>query len=364
MRLGRRAGGGGDLGPGVVHEPIEALLASVDADSADSALRGWVRLTTFTQIAWRARINAYWEAHPEVQGREITRPLFIAGHARTGTTLLLNLLAAHEQTRPLLGWEGAFVVPPKPGRTDSRPKRWARHVKTTNRLQPELSALHELSVSGPEEDVFLHERTFLAAHNLILAPGFGEWIDAQTRETVIEGHTIYRRQIEILDAQVPGPHWLIKSPQLLPVVDMLAAYFPDATVIQTHRDARESLPSMLSLADLYSTGNDWRHAVRRRLEVAEFVAAHRASEESLPFVDVEYSQLIEDPYAVCAKILDLAGLEPDSAFHSKVERYLSEHPQGRSGEHKYSLEQFGIDEAAVEEINVRNTELFGLDADS
>ena len=71
----------------------------------------------------RLQIVEWRKAHPEIGDEKITRPIFIVGQPRTGTTILFDLLAQDPQLRPPLTWEVDAPYPvPQPETYDSDPR--------------------------------------------------------------------------------------------------------------------------------------------------------------------------------------------------------------------------------------------------
>src|SRR3546814_14538911 len=85
----------------------------------------------------------------------------------------------------------------------------------------------------------------------------------------------------------PDKRWLLKNPGHIEHLDLLFAVFPDARVIQTHRDPAKAVPSLVSLLMnlnnvmegdrprqraenlLQREGAKWAHAVRKADKVPE-----------------------------------------------------------------------------------------------
>ena len=65
--------------------------------------------------------------------------------------------------------------------------------------------------------------------------------------------------------------------------------------------------------------------------------------------DVFYDQLVADPIHTVKRIYDQFNLEWTGAFESRLQAYVSTHPQGQHGKHVYSGSDFGLrDEETAE----------------
>ncbi len=56
------------------------------------------------------------------------------------------------------------------------------------------------------------------------------------------------KQLKLLQWQHANKHWVLKSPSHLFGLDALVKVFPDACIVQTHRDPAKMIPSLCSLS--------------------------------------------------------------------------------------------------------------------
>jgi hypothetical protein len=203
-------------------------------------------------------------------------------------------------------------------------------------------------------------------------PGFRKWLEAQGSANTLGVYREYRRQLQLLQWQCPPRRWVLKAPIHAYGLAALLRLFPDACVVQTHRDLAEVLPSACSLRTanlgIYSDEVDLR---RVGAEVAENLV-HRilrpallAREEHPGRVhDVAYRALVQDPVGTARGIYQRFGLPLSAAAERNMHEWLAANPQGKHGRHRYSLEQFGLDRAAVERLFPGYPECFGLPAEA
>jgi len=81
----------------------------------------------------------------------------------------------------------------------------------------------------------------------------------------------------------------------------------------------------------------------------ERALAARAAAHPARYLDVTYPELIADPIGTVRAVCDYFGYPFDTEFEARARRRLAEDPQHKHGVHRYSLEQFGLDPAAVDE---------------
>lgn len=107
-----------------------------------------------------------------------------------------------------------------------------------------------------------------------------------------------------------------------------------------------------TLAPQPAVGRDTISAMRGREEVkswfSETPRAYRIYVEK-QFFDVHYSELNSDPVAVARDIHRHFGMPFYDATEQAMQGFMAEHQHGKHGTHKYSLEEFGLDKAIIDE---------------
>jgi hypothetical protein len=101
-----------DFGPEDFRERLRVWLASFEEDEGLGPLG---RATMFGEAvryaASRLRVEDLLRRHPEIHDVEIDRPIVIAGLPRSGTTHLVNILAADPRLRSMQLWETMEPIP-------------------------------------------------------------------------------------------------------------------------------------------------------------------------------------------------------------------------------------------------------------
>jgi hypothetical protein len=353
-----RLAGLSDWGDDRFREGLTVLVGSFEAQgNAHTFGRLFFREYCVGVLVNRLKVRDDLKRHPEILEVPIRRPLFITGLPRSGTTFLHRLMCEDPTGRPLLFWETLEPSPP-PGletrRTDPRIERARRAVAAVNSLAPRIAAAHLFDAESPEECNNLVAQGFAAGINGFLfdVPRYVEWLAEQD---LLPNYHDLRRQLQLLSWRCPGEHWLLKAPAHLFGLDSLLAVFPDACIVQTHRDPLQVLPSLCSLAsairgivsdrvDLRRLGAEFNEAIARGTERA---IEARASADPARFHDVPYSALLADPVGTVRAVCRHFGYAFDDEFEARLRRWLAENPQHKHGVHRYSLEQFGLDPEAV-----------------
>src|ERR1700733_15575527 len=115
LDLARSSTGLVDLGeaewPGWT-EAYERLLRSVDAESQLHLLgRVLTRSEVLRVLRTWLQLQEAWSHNPSIATRPVNAPVFVVGPPRTGTTILLELLALDPQLRAPIAYEALYPLP-------------------------------------------------------------------------------------------------------------------------------------------------------------------------------------------------------------------------------------------------------------
>lgn len=357
----RRRTGLTDWGEERFLEPMRVLLASLEDEARLNSLgRLFMRLNLRHFICNRLWVQQYLKDHPEALAEPVTRPLFVVGLPRTGTTLLHNLLCQDPARRAPLFWE---VLQPAPasGQRDRRRQMAWRLVSFLNGWgAPQLKTVHALDADGPEECTCLFFNTFVNPAFFLFGdvPGYIAWLRGPGRELLPWAYEEYRTHLQVLQHQGRRAAWVLKSPVHAFALHALLRVFPDACVVQTHRDMKEVVPSACSLfaimQGLYCDDVDGRRlgpAVAESLRMHLDSYADTARElDGSRVLDVSYRSLVSDPVGTARGIYHHFGLEMSEAMEQGMTRWLADNPANKHGIHRYDLEQFGLTRQDVERM--------------
>ncbi len=335
------------------------LLDSMNGEARLNGVGRWLqRERLLGHLVNRRRLEPLLPTEAEAQATPLPPVVVIAGLQRSGTTLLQRLLAAAPGARSLPSWEALNPAPfPGEGRRPRRRRRaawWARQV--VRHLAPDFFAIHPIEIDEPEEEVLLADLTFESqtAEALLHVPTYAAWVEARDAEPV---YRYLRRVLHYLGRARPHTHWVLKSPMHLDHLAVLARIFPEATIAQTHRDPRRTVPSFASMVarsrGLFSDhvspaeiGAHWsgriERMVRRALAARDRLPAER-------FVDVDYAALVADPMTAAAMVHERAGLPWDATTVAALAAARERNRPGRYGPHRYHLADFHLDEASLGE---------------
>ncbi len=343
-----------DFGPDDYTDGLTVLLESWARD-AGLTPRGAKAMRTMLRGALTARLcsEAAWQANPGYAQVPIDRPIFVTGLPRTGTTALHRLLVADPAHQGLAMWL-AEVPQPRPPR-----ETWAANptfgyiqaaCERHHAEHPEFMAVHYVAADQVEECWQLLRQSMRSISWECLAhlPGYSAWLAAQDWT---EAYRRHRRNLQLIGLPEAGRRWVLKNPSHLFALDALLRVYPDALVIQTHRDPGTAIASVCSLAGQASAGwsTTFTGAVigRDQLELwasgLERFVAMRARHDPDRFFDVSHDDLAADPVGTAEAAYAHFGLPFGGATADAMRAYLTRGPANRSSSaHRYALADFGL----------------------
>jgi Sulfotransferase family len=304
----------------------------------------------------RLQVDDYVRTHPEVLDTPVERPLFVMGMPRTGTTVISYLLDQDPSRRSLIHWQCVHPVPPAPTdalRTDPRCLALLDEQRKMVELvkQAKIPLPHWEDADGPTEDMFIHNQDFkgLSWDSFLATSRYAEWLFHETDMT--SAYEYQRRYLQVLQSTAPGT-WSLKMPSHSVYLDVLLEVFPDARVVWAHRDPYKATGSLANLwklpkgmvmhpdaVDLEAMGRNamdqMKVHVERPLRTRERIGDDR-------FFHMHYSDMMRDPMDVMRRLYDWAGDPLSEEVESRMQAWLSAHPQDRFGMNTYSLDQYGL----------------------
>ncbi len=315
---------------------------------------------------------------PSLRRVEIRTPVFIVGHARSGTTLLHRLLSQDADRfsafllyelffpsliqKRVIRWAAGFDHRVLGGAIERRVRAWEerRFGKTRD--------LHALSLSAPEEDDGVLTYSCASGSWIVRLPYLGELdfyhIDAlperKRRRLMRFYKECVRRQLHL-----NGPHkiHLSKNPTFSGRVESLLETFPDARIVVPFRNPNETIPSLLKLMKVAWRMRHWSdaemqpslrvlaeqsfHTYRYPLEV---LARHPETRRAI----VDYTQLVADPERVVRRVYEELGFAMTPAYDAVLTTLQRNAPKHETS-HRYDLAEFGL---SADEIHTRLADLF------
>jgi omega-hydroxy-beta-dihydromenaquinone-9 sulfotransferase len=315
---------------------------------------------------------------PGLRRTEVRAPVFILGHARSGTTLLHRLMSRDaERFSAFLYYELFFpsLLQKKlirlgaacdrrllGGALERRVRAWEeRRFGSTRHI-------HHQSLTEPEEDDAVLTLSCASGFWIVRLPYLGELdfyhLDRrparQRRRLMRFYEECVRRQLYL---NGPDKIHLSKNPTFAGRVESLIETFPDARFVVPFRNPYETIPSLLKLMQVAWRMRRWSDAeMQRSLRVLaeqsthtyryplEVLARHPQTRRAI----VDYRELVAEPKRVVESVYAELGLPLTPAFESVLvaeQQKASRHETA----HRYSLEEFGL---RGDEIRAELADLF------
>lgn len=342
-------------------EGLRCLVASLQGGGRyDAAALRVIQREIFVWIVNYLEFARDLARHPEIVDVPVSRPLFITGFGRTGSTLLLNLLALDVGARAPLLWQLlAPSPPPRPGdRADPRIAAAQRRLEGFSQADPLVQQIHPMAPEAPDECHWMMRHSPLTV-TLYRVPEYWTWLKTLSVGDLRTLYQGYRRQVQQLQLFDRRSHWLSKAFSHLHYLPVLHDVFPDANVVRLHRHPCQAIPSLCSLVSIY------RRLTTRRIDGNEigdtlldmFVDGMdrlmRAPQPAADAhaIDISYDELtadpVEGPVAVVRRLYDRFGYAYSPVFEQAMVRTLEAQRTGERPHHHYTLEQFDLSRAEV-----------------
>lgn len=328
----------------------DARLSDIGAEIAHLDLMRALR-NRLGVIAWR-------KEHPEIAGEQIASPIFVVGQPRTGTTILYDLLAQDPNLRAPLTWEVDEPCPvPRPAtyHDDPRIAQAQAGIDLSEQIMPGFLSFHPMGALVGQECVRITAGEFTSMIYSVQyrLPDYYRWLLHEADHA--RAYRYHRIFLQHLHSGVPG-QWLLKSPAHLWQLDKLFAEYPDALIVQTHRDPLNVISSIAALT----------HHLRRMCSDESDIAecAAQSYEEivvgldremalrdvgAIPadrVIDVQYTDFVKDPWTTIKDIYRRLDRELQPAAERRMRDFLASHLSD-GGRGRYTWTDTGLDAGEV-----------------
>lgn len=360
-----------DFGPSTYHAGLIRLLESLDEDGRVQGPRRSSVLGMLTGVLVR-RLYAEegWRRHPGYRDVRIERPVVITGIPRTGTTALHKLLALDPQFQGIERWLATTpMARPQRERWPDVPEFQACVAGLDSMMAsiPELADAHEMSADTVDECLEVLQQDFVSNNfpSQLGIPGYLEWWYEQSESTSYQRYGDVLRLVGIND---PDRRWLLKNPGHIWGIDHLLELFPDALVVQTHRNPVTAIPSVCRVLELPqrmylgdqvapeaigpAEADKWHAAVQRTQQ-----ARQRHPDN---FHDVTIAEFRNDPIGCIDTIYRRLDLSLSTAAEAAMRHWLDEQPEERKRGAQAPPERYGLTAAGLRDQYADYIQTFSL----
>jgi len=331
-----------DFGDPDWRKRFETLARALDASPLHVVGRLLTKQELLRSLRSRLLLCRALDERPAIASERIEAPVIVTGPARSGTSITFELLWLDPTLRGPLAYE---ALHPIPFAGEDRRLAWSEcEQEIWADVQPEFAAVHELRSDLPVECVTLTAPCFGGPHWSMVS-------QAAAPPDPVLMYDFHRRILQVLQHGAPRRSWLLKTPGHLATLDLLFATYPDAWVVQTHRDPAKTMPSTVSTTALVQWIRTDHVDVAKLAATIEAVfgfalngVAERRAKGELPdrFVDVHFRELMRDPIDTLRAAYARMGRRFSDEHAEAIRRYLAEKPKGKFGAHAYTPEEWGF----------------------
>ncbi len=344
-----------DLGEDDYEEPLNILIESLNSEA---------NLTYLGKLACEYQIRKHLTVRGQIFQKSrslpnltISRPVFVIGLPRSGTTYLFNLLSLDPDHRSPLFWEMMNPLPSCKSGSFTEKMRVMRSrsiLFSKNRFISKLDDMHAITATSPEECLLIKVFALRSILYFYMAntPSYLSYLEDSDKTVSYLWH---RRFLKVLQSQYKPKRWLLKDPSHLGNLDEILSIYPDACFIHIHRDPAETIPSICSLTSQvrkgFTNSVDLNELGERTLDFWEnSKKKNEAQKNNLnddQYIDIYYEDFIKNPLKTVENIYKNFNFSFSKENKELTESYIEESAKTSKEKHIYTLEEYGLDKKEV-----------------
>lgn len=327
----RRQTGLKDFGDPQIATRLTVLADSIEREASLHRMGRFLIRNYLSQLLkTRLLLEQSWKGTKSNGDGAIRAPIFITGIPRSGSTFLHELLAADPGNRILAAWE---MLEPIGNNAALRKWKTGFSLWVFRRLARGADAVHPLRANSPHECVSLHSYTLLSREfgTMLRVPTYDAFLD---QIDFSPAYLWQKRFMERVQTDGAPRRWVLKAPDHSLSLAALFKVFPDAIVVQTHREPMQVVKSATRLTFVvrkaFSNAVDVEDVARGEAAALEEkiskIGKFREARVDLAdcFVDVTYHKLTADPLSVVEQIYERAGLALEGAARTRLSQLAAQ----------------------------------------
>jgi hypothetical protein len=250
---------------------------------------------------------------------------------------------------PYFDWKQGYQKSGSPIQKAEASLRWFR------RLAPGADSVYPMRTWTPHECVAIHSYTLLSEEfvSICHVPTYEAFLHMADLTPVYRWQ---KRFLQHLQLGCSNKRWVLKSPDHVYGLDELLKVFPDALIIQTHRNPVDVLRSQIELTrvlgGLFARPEELdqlgKREARKIEEIVDRITRFRDARPQLAerFFDVNYRELVSDPLAVVCRIYQKLDLRLTEVVAERMQRMALSRSRYQRPDDSRPLANLGLDRAA------------------
>jgi hypothetical protein len=234
---------------------------------------------------------------------------------------------------------------------------------------PKMKAAHNIVADEVDECNEIMRQGFVSNRLACgwSAANYDAWWQTQSERPAYD---YLGRVLRLVGKDESEKKWLLKNPGHIINLDLVFAIFPDAWVIQTHRNPAKAVPSLCALLvnahRVFEVGRAEGRAINMGpREVEKWAKAIRDCEpvrraHADRIIDVVHGDFHRDPLGVIDRIYSTIGLTLTAEVEADMAKRSRERPELAYGVHSYEAIEFGMTEDEILERFGDYPDRFGL----
>ena len=306
---------------------------------------------------------------PRLWTQKVEKPVFVVGHARSGTTLMHRLMSADgDRFSYFLFWETYF-----PSLLQKKVIRLLGKLDALigNPILKKLQAwdektfgpfrhMHDMSLWNSEEDQFVMRAAFVTQQWATDLPVMDvidlfhlDQMPVKRKRWMHHYKECVKRQL-LLNGS--NKIHLSKNPVMSGWVGSLIETFPDARIVVLMRDPSECIPSLLKLVEMSWRAKGWKpdqyqsalNTLRDiSYETFRNPAEQLAKNPETPQFVVDYRKLTGSPRETVHAVYEALGLTLSDSFDHYL-KAQAEREKKHASKFEYSLGEYALTTATIE----------------
>jgi hypothetical protein len=357
----KKQAGLSDFGDMWFLEPMGKLLESIatEAKLSPAGVAGQGARIVHGLVS-RLRLRDAIKRNPEIMDEQVNVAGTIVGLPRTGSTMFHRMLSNAPGINSIKWFETQFYAPFAGEERGNPVERRALATKVMEGyVAAGMMSIHPFAIDAPDEEIIIMDQFFVGTmpESAMYVPSYAEWLGVFDHTNAYEDLKTILKFFQWQDVGRQGKRWVLKTPGHLPTLDTLMKVFPETTVITTHRDPLSTVPSYCSMTNslVHMNSDDvddvefgrftekrWAGFLSRYEAARQRIGAHR-------FVDIKYEDLVKAPLDQARPVLAKLGVEMTPEVEEGMKEWLQENARDKRAAHHYTLEQFGLSEAELEQ---------------